>query len=60
MELKRLDFEGMKKGMDLLIVPYGIETQIQGLAIDNDMLLIVPYGIETWNRENAYNDPSAF
>ena len=25
-----------------------------------DFLLIVPYGIETWNRENAYNDPSAF
>ena len=31
----------------LLIVPYGIETQAGGRKAYREVLLIVPYGIET-------------
>ena len=31
----------------LLIVPYGIETQLKSLLFFHQILLIVPYGIET-------------
>ena len=33
--------------MDLLIVPYGIETSTQNSNDEKVRLLIVPYGIET-------------
>ena len=32
----------------LLIVPYGIETDVFVVFVNELLLLIVPYGIETW------------
>ena len=37
----------------LLIVPYGIETEVKKLARAIKELLIVPYGIETTENKDA-------
>ena len=47
MELKHIRLIIICKSHGLLIVPYGIETQMHGRALLNEALLIVPYGIET-------------
>ena len=48
MELKQSGRHNTGKILELLIVPYGIETQLaqEGLVL-RLLLLIVPYGIET-------------
>ena len=48
MELKRYSRNRCNNYLDLLIVPYGIETRAEGrTGIVGSWLLIVPYGIET-------------
>ena len=47
MELKRDSDWGTSRTQKLLIVPYGIETRLQGAHLNKLLLLIVPYGIET-------------
>ena len=44
---------------NLLIVPYGIETELCIVKMANRVLLIVPYGIETYNlpREMYFRYP---
>ena len=54
MELKQQMERFEKAGINLLIVPYGIETENEREYIRNLYeLLIVPYGIET--AEKVYN-----
>ena len=51
MELKRkMSFPNLVCGV-LLIVPYGIETTLNGKPFFDICLLIVPYGIETKNAK---------
>ncbi len=47
MELKHRFYDTAVKDVNLLIVPYGIETWIEEGLKWLDNLLIVPYGIET-------------
>ena len=47
MELKRVQKSGNFDSIELLIVPYGIETSFQVYTFFFCKLLIVPYGIET-------------
>ena len=48
MELKHRFYDTAVKDVNLLIVPYGIETFVAGQnAVGIGLLLIVPYGIET-------------
>ena len=44
----------------LLIVPYGIETQLKAISESSLKLLIVPYGIETRFLEINIKIPTAF
>ena len=44
----------------LLIVPYGIETEIRSLNYENRELLIVPYGIETPHTDEESGKPVPF
>ena len=39
----------------LLIVPYGIETEIRRTRLESEKLLIVPYGIETTDESSFTN-----
>ena len=48
MELKHLCKCERGVPVELLIVPYGIETQALRLVLSLRLLLIVPYGIETF------------
>ena len=51
MELKRRNRSKQERDIQLLIVPYGIETSIPPTKwMEIDGLLIVPYGIETQKR----------
>ncbi len=56
MELKHKEFNDQIKQLELLIVPYGIETKARNGNRARSILLIVPYGIETeirsLNQEN--------
>ena len=47
MELKRPFYAVSELHVDLLIVPYGIETPAAQGGVEASDLLIVPYGIET-------------
>ena len=47
MELKRYNVVWVIWDLNLLIVPYGIETYNLDTLLCSAMLLIVPYGIET-------------
>ena len=47
MELKHKSCEYNNNNIDLLIVPYGIETESSIIFRCRASLLIVPYGIET-------------
>ena len=47
MELKQLKNYPLTFVLFLLIVPYGIETQLKAISESSLKLLIVPYGIET-------------
>ena len=50
-----------KVEIELLIVPYGIETMSdEGKFVCTDSLLIVPYGIETQFRDPVYHGKVAF
>ncbi len=52
MELKQSNRLPCKQEVQLLIVPYGIETSpVNGFSPLNISLLIVPYGIETMNPQ---------
>ena len=52
MELKRCACSSLLFAGLLLIVPYGIETQVVKEAVrECQGLLIVPYGIETNSRD---------
>ena len=55
MELKLAELRAMGFDAELLIVPYGIETQ-ETVTRDRlgGELLIVPYGIETCNVRRTY------
>ena len=48
MELKLRTVKEVSKNINLLIVPYGIETSIGVSVTSIPILLIVPYGIETY------------
>ena len=50
MELKHLKQALLRDPRELLIVPYGIETELHGIWNWSGWLLIVPYGIETHHR----------
>ena len=47
MELKHIKQALLRDPRELLIVPYGIETEESPLVLYQQPLLIVPYGIET-------------
>ena len=47
MELKLRGCSSTSFPLILLIVPYGIETNVPALSRKTKLLLIVPYGIET-------------
>ena len=62
MELKRCRMGRKSSAVQLLIVPYGIETGIVRITFQTGIdLLIVPYGIETivyigkLRRANSFN-----
>ena len=44
----------------LLIVPCGIETEIQRVSFSALLLLIVPCGIETWSNVSSMRLPLTF
>ena len=50
MELKHCYNFRIDTGIELLIVPYGIETYIDKYVESGKVLLIVPYGIETQSQ----------
>ena len=60
MELKRLKRVMNLALQNLLIVPYGIETELMLLTCDTEGLLIVPYGIETIRPFHEELSTSAF
>ena len=55
MELKRVKIRIEYTFVGLLIVPYGIETQITTMHTRLIVLLIVPYGIETKKSRLVYH-----
>ena len=50
MELKHKEIAYNTNRLNLLIVPYGIETNLQLVSLSFHFLLIVPYGIETGSQ----------
>ena len=60
MELKQRQLCVVEKPLNLLIVPYGIETKIHGMTIHYRYLLIVPYGIETHRTDPKKPAPARF
>ena len=55
MELKHIHRKGNGKQRYLLIVPYGIETEMKEENVKSVILLIVPYGIETYYVYMTYS-----
>ena len=55
MELKLVTVYSPLLLVDLLIVPYGIETRVKLFYCLCNLLLIVPYGIETIIRSPSYS-----
>ena len=60
MELKHIKQALLRDPRELLIVPYGIETEESPLVLYQQPLLIVPYGIETRTTKASFSVAACF